>query len=155
MTRLARGWKKFWSAFWSALTGEWMLLCGCPNGGTVIFFRSVQVTLILYLIGLWLRSLFIFGVALPWHSHFSLLCYKGVDTFGWIGAIFAAAYAALYARFASQWSYLAGVYNQMREALVRIAGAQTSTIWSCGEPHSSKMRSTFTLRPNECSGRSS
>jgi hypothetical protein len=114
MTRLVEAWEKLWSA----LTGEWMLRRGCPNGGTVIFCRTVQITLILYLIGLWLRSLFVFGVALPWHSQFSALWYNGVDTLPWLGGIFAAVYAALYARFASQWSYLAGVYNQMRQTLV-------------------------------------
>lgn len=35
------------------------------------------------------------------------------------GAISAGAYTALYARFASQWSYLAGVYNQIMAAQVR------------------------------------
>jgi hypothetical protein len=49
---------------------------------------------------------------------FGFLWHNGADSIGWIGAIFAAVYAALYARFASQWSYLAGVYNQMRQTLV-------------------------------------
>lgn len=35
------------------------------------------------------------------------------------GAFFAAAYTALYARFASQWTYVAGVYNQIMAAKVR------------------------------------
>ena len=39
------------------------------------------------------------------------------DTVPWLGAIFAGVYVALYARFASQWSYLAGVYNQIRQTL--------------------------------------
>ena len=42
---------------WSAITGEWMLRRGCPNGGAVIFFRSVQVTFPLYVIACWLHSL--------------------------------------------------------------------------------------------------
>jgi hypothetical protein len=37
----------------------------------------------------------------------------------WIGAIFATVYALLYARFASQWTYLAGLYNQLKAAQTR------------------------------------
>jgi hypothetical protein len=112
MTRLAQGWEKFWST----VTGEWMLRRGCPNGGTIIFFRSVQVTFLLYVIASWLRSLL--NATWPWHRDFGFLWHNGPDSVAWIGAIFAAVYAALYARFASQWSYLAGVYNQMRQTLV-------------------------------------
>jgi hypothetical protein len=32
----------------------------------------------------------------------------------WCGAIFAAVYAALYTRFSSQWTYVAGLYNQIK-----------------------------------------
>jgi len=32
----------------------------------------------------------------------------------WFGAILGAVYAVFYARFASQWSYLAGLYNQIK-----------------------------------------
>ena len=37
----------------------------------------------------------------------------------WFGAIFAGVYALLYARFSSQWTYLAGVYNQIKSAELR------------------------------------
>jgi hypothetical protein len=37
----------------------------------------------------------------------------------WIGAIFATVYALLYSRFASQWTYLAGVYNQIKAVQLR------------------------------------
>jgi len=33
-----------------------------------------------------------------------------------IGAIYAGVYAALYSRFVSQWTYLAGVYNMIKQA---------------------------------------
>ncbi len=36
----------------------------------------------------------------------------------WFGAIFAAVYAALYTRFASQWSYLANLYNLIKQASI-------------------------------------
>jgi len=40
----------------------------------------------------------------------------------WVGAIFAFTYAALYARFSSQWTYLAGFYNQIMATQAQIAG---------------------------------
>ncbi|MGH9256831.1 MAG: hypothetical protein ACRD3C_19900, partial [Vicinamibacterales bacterium] len=42
-----------------------------------------------------------------------------VETLPWFGAVFAGMYTALYARFASQWGYLAGVYNQIKAAECR------------------------------------
>lgn len=117
MTRSARGWEKFWSA----LTGEWMLRRGCPNGGTIVFLRSLQVSAIIYAVALVVHT----GTYVEWtwasfcDIDFRQLEKDIADTFSWFGGIFAAVYVALYARFASQWSYLAGVYNQMREALVR------------------------------------
>lgn len=42
-----------------------------------------------------------------------------LDTQPWFGAMFAACYASLYARFSSQWSYLAGLYNQIKAAEAR------------------------------------
>jgi hypothetical protein len=119
MTRSARGWEKFWSA----LTGEWMLRRGCPNGGTIIFLRSLQVSATIYAVALLLHT----GSYGQWSWAFWTCIDSGqvkkdlTSNLQWLGAIFAAVYTALYARFASQWSYLAGVCNQMREALVRTA----------------------------------
>ena len=92
-----------------------MFRWGCPNGGTIIICRSVQITIMMYLLGLVLRSLF--NAAWPWHFDFGALWQNGAETVPWLGAIFAAVYVALYARFASQWSYLAGEYNQIRQTL--------------------------------------
>jgi hypothetical protein len=87
------------------LSCEWLLF-RCRNGGAVIGFRSAVV------------SAFIFGLALG----MAKVCdWCGVPTeslqpIQWFGAIFAATYFAFYSRFASQWAYLAGVYNQIKEA---------------------------------------
>jgi hypothetical protein len=87
-----------------------------PNGGTIIFLRSLWVSAIIYVIALSLRTLFI--SAYPWRCDFWAFWNSLAETVPWLGAIFAAVYVALYARFASQWSYLAGVYNQIRQAHV-------------------------------------
>jgi hypothetical protein len=86
-----------------------------PNGGTVIFLRWVWVSAIIYVIALSLRSFFI--SAYPWCIDFWAFWHSLAETIPWLGAIFAAVYAALYARFASQWSYLAGEYNQIRQTM--------------------------------------
>jgi hypothetical protein len=88
------------------------------NGGGVIFWRSVWITVLFLLpLGLWLQSVAKAGCPKCHPAPGVLLeIAKTTDTVPWLGAIFAAVWAALYARFASQWTYLAGVYNQMREA---------------------------------------
>jgi hypothetical protein len=44
-------------------------------------------------------------------------------TLPWLGAFLAAVYAALYARFSSQWVYMAGVYNQIKATEAQVAGS--------------------------------
>jgi hypothetical protein len=104
------------------VTGEWMFWRGHPNGGTVVLLRSVWVSAIIYAIALLLHT----GSYAAWTAEFwtwpchidSRQLAKDIgDTAPWLGAIFAGVYVALYARFASQWSYLAGVYNQIRQTL--------------------------------------
>ena len=98
----------FFGAWISLLSGEYLLKV-YPNGGTVVFLRSLHVAVMLFAgaIGVgeildpnagrtfsWLETRIQTG------SHIT-----------WFGAIFAGVYALLYARFSSQWAYLAGVYN--------------------------------------------
>lgn len=104
------------SCFFEFVSGEWMFRCGHPNGGTIIILRTVWVTAGIYLLGLGLRSYYNAGCP-SCHFDVGALWEDGVTTVPWLGAIFGAVYAALYARFASQWSYLAGVYNQIRQML--------------------------------------
>jgi hypothetical protein len=50
-----------------------------------------------------------------------------------IGPIFAGVYAALYTRFASQWSYLASVYNQIKAAESRKdCNPEQLALWKAG-----------------------
>src|SRR5258705_5716630 len=86
---------------------------GRTNGGTIILGCSLQVALALYVIALWLRSLF--NATWPWPFDFGTLWHNGVETVPWLGVVFGAVYAALYARFSAQWSYLARFANQLME----------------------------------------
>ena len=100
----------------SFLSGEFFFKIGHPaNGGTMIFLRSLWVTFLMFFVALWLRSLF--RATWPWSPDPGQLFYNLPETLPWVGAIFAAVYAALYTRFASQWSYLAGEYNLIRQTL--------------------------------------
>lgn len=92
------------------LSAEWLLGCR-PNGGTTVFVRSLWVS------GIFFGITVILSVLLYWDCERSSLpsdlraAVLRIAPYG--GGVFAFAYTALYARFASQWSYLANLYNQI------------------------------------------
>jgi hypothetical protein len=105
------------------VSGEFILRSGFPNGGTMILVRSAWVAGMLYGVALLLHS----GSYAEWtwefwtwprHIDLGRLKHEIADHVPWLGAIFAGVYVALYARFSSQWDYLAGVYNQIKDAQV-------------------------------------
>jgi hypothetical protein len=49
------------------------------------------------------------------------------NTLPWYGAIFAGVYAALYARFSSQWTYLAALYYQIKATEAQVVAGSTSS----------------------------
>lgn len=106
-------WIQFISAFVSQLSAEF-ILNRLPNGGTVILLRSLWTGGLLNLFALMLLNLL--DPRLSWQPSFKQFETQIVSTLPWTGAILGAVYASLYARFASQWSYLAGVYNQIKAA---------------------------------------
>ncbi|MBI3897619.1 MAG: hypothetical protein HY308_04890 [Gammaproteobacteria bacterium] len=60
-----------------------------------------------------------------------------IDIIPTLGTIFAASYFGLYARFASQWSYLANLYNQIKATETVIADGDTKGLrviaeWKAG-----------------------
>ncbi len=85
---------------------------GRANGGDVILLRSLLTMLWLYALALGLRNLF--DHSRVWTPSWAALLAEISATIQWAGGIFAAVYAALYARFASQWTYLSNVYNQIK-----------------------------------------
>jgi hypothetical protein len=101
----------------SALSGEWMLR-NRANGGDIVFIRSLLISTIMFLIAIvsheWLAPNAKTGIS--WRSFTATM---GANL-PWYGAIFAATYAALYTRFASQWTYLAGLYNQIMAARTQV-----------------------------------
>ena len=114
------------------LSGEFILVdWDVPNGGAAVFLRSIFVSIIIFS-----ASLVVINVIDPARSfEFSFIELQSqiVEHFQWFGVIFAGAYTAFYARFASQWSYLAELYNNIKSA--EVSGAQNERAlaqWKAG-----------------------
>jgi len=107
-----------WSQFVHLVSFEW-LLDSRANGGDIILLRSLLIALAVYLLAIGIKH----GIDPTRIASFDLreLQLEVGRTIPWLGAIFAAAYVALYARFSSQWMYLADVYNRIKEAEARTA----------------------------------
>ena len=85
-----------------------------PNGGTAVLIRSAIISVYLYLIAIAFKSRIAPGAT--WHFDPTAFRALIAETIPWFGAIFAGVYIALYSRFASQWNYLASLYNQIMQA---------------------------------------
>lgn len=99
------------------LSGEFILSKGKrPNGGGVVVCRSIWVTIwIMFLVLLlwnWLRPCINCTVQL------TVLKADIINLAPWIGAVFGGVYVAFYTRFSSQWTYLANLYNQIKQSEV-------------------------------------
>ena len=114
-----------WSWLVHYFSAEW-LLNRRPNGGDVIFARALLVATWGYALALLSYNVLdpqrtcVFNPR-PCVFHLDELLDQIVNNFHWFGTVFAAVYVALYARFASQWTYLANLYNQIKGAEVRMS----------------------------------
>jgi hypothetical protein len=106
--------------FWERLWGEWWFWSGRPNGGTVIFWRALQISLLVYLPALGLYSFLSAECPCGCHPSWTGFEHETAHTLPWMAAMFGAVWAGLYARFASQWGYLASAHKQLRATLVSL-----------------------------------
>jgi hypothetical protein len=97
------------------LTGEFWLDYG-PNGGSVIFRRTLQSAATIFLLGLWIQQ--VFDPRRTFSPSWREACAAFSEHLEWLGAVAAATYAAYYTRFSAQWSYLADTYNQIKQTEV-------------------------------------
>lgn len=97
------------------------------NGGTVVLFRSLWVTAIVYTVALLVKEV-TDPASIPWTWSVRSLVTAIYETIPWIGAIFAGAYVAFYTRFSSQWTYLAGLYNQILQAQAASPAPKSKTL---------------------------
>lgn len=109
----------------SVLTLE-ILLKRYANGGAMIVARSFFTGLLIYALvtwlGIWLSPAKAGSTTVTcWMSSTACLTLseglksRVYETLPWLGAVVGGIYAILYSRFASQWSYLSGVYHQIKE----------------------------------------
>jgi len=99
---------------------EWILSKGrIPNGGAVVLLRSILV------------SSFLFGLyvlVLTWLDSSDVsetLKSRIKNQIHVFGVILLAVYTALYARFASQWTYLANLYNSIKVAEIEFGDSES------------------------------
>ena len=103
-----------WSFIVSVFSFEWLLTrAHLTNGGEVIFLRSLLSTSALYTVIIMLKN--IVDPTSSMTFDYMELRREFVQTIPWFGAIFASIYVALYTRFASQWRYMADLYNKIKE----------------------------------------
>lgn len=91
----------------SILSGEWILKLW-PNGGTVVALRTL------------LTGGLISGVSM---SILKFICNSdlcSLECFKIYGAIFAGVYTVFYSRYAAQWTFIANLYNKIKETEVRM-----------------------------------
>ncbi|MET0044056.1 MAG: hypothetical protein ABW100_11115, partial [Candidatus Thiodiazotropha sp. 6PLUC3] len=101
-----------WNKLVSIVSAEWLLKI-MDNGGAAIVLRSIIISTILFGI-----SLTIINLVDPTRGYEFSASQLGFDIkskFTWFGVLFGSTYAALYSRFSSQWSYLANLYNSIKQ----------------------------------------
>ena len=134
------------------VSGE-VVLAFRPNGGTAVLLRSLWVTLLLYALAIAAKSYCADGATLAFSR--DQLRHEVGETLPWLGAIFAGAYAAFYSRFAAQWGYLAGLYNQIMAACATLPSAQltNNTVLLMWKAALIEDAQDLHLRGNRCSSR--
>lgn len=113
-------------AVW-VISGEFLLTWPHrrANGGTIILTRALIVSALLYVFAIGLDESLNPNSTLQFSGERLRLAVK--NTLPWFGGIFTVVYAALYARFSSQWTYLAGVYNQIKAAEARLVPSEAES----------------------------
>jgi hypothetical protein len=120
------------SVTYEFLSAEWLLTRShLPNGSVVIIVRALCTAVIVYS-GV-LLAMNLIDPMRSWEFSTTELRRQLLDTGKWFGAIFVGVYTALYTRFASQWAYVAGIYNQIKAAECRnIENQQPLIEWKVG-----------------------
>jgi hypothetical protein len=99
------------------ITAEYMLYNN-SNGGEIVLIRALIVT-----VKLTFLALVLWNIVNPKCSSFPSLSEvrnQLIDIAPWSSAVAGATYLALYDRFKSQWTYLANLYNQIKQTEVEM-----------------------------------
>lgn len=95
-------------------SGQWILKNLKANGGHVVVLRALWTTLVFSIVAMGLVALLDPGRKGP--ITLASIHRQFWDISGIVVVFLGASYLALYARFVSQWQYLAGLYNQIKQA---------------------------------------
>jgi Gpi18-like mannosyltransferase len=113
------------------LAGEWILGIFKSNGGAVVALRALWTTAIFAVIAVIAVSAFDperIGPATV-NGALDVLCSVSSSVVIFLGA----SYVALYARFVSQWGYLAGLYNMIKQTeATQNSDKKTIAEWKAG-----------------------
>lgn len=113
------------------LSSEWLLTkLDIPNGGVIIIMRALLTSLLIFAIVLSLKNLI--DPTKSWMFSFSDLRFQVMELIPLYGILFGAIYTALYARFASQWNYLASLYNSIKETEALNGDPEIISEWKAG-----------------------
>lgn len=122
------------------VSGEWILRWFAPdkNGGAVILTRALWVALTCFVVlqALTLLGTYAAGEELEfsdWVGFLKWLRNRLSSERSLLLAIAAGAYTALYTRFASQWQYLAVLYNQIKAKEIDVAAQRAACIESAAD----------------------
>lgn len=113
---------KIGAKFINLLSGEFILSEGRPNGGDVVVLRTLWVGSVIFFTLVVLRIWIAPTDGCCCFTHALGEAFKSAITGVETPTIFGATYAAFYARFVSQWTYIANLYNQIKQAEVAAAG---------------------------------
>lgn len=116
---------ELWRRLVSAISVEWLLTAQRPNGGDVIVGRAVVMAIFLGVLTLALRNIVDPGLSGPFS--FTSLREQVVEIAPWFAGAVGATYAALYAKFSAQWSYLASLYNQIKQSELEMLGMDSES----------------------------
>lgn len=111
---------KLWSNISRYVSFEFILTkTRQPNGGDIILLRAFLSSLLLFIGAIAAKNAL--DPAFVWVLSGRTFMQEISQHIPWFGATFAGIYALLYARFSSQWTYLANLYNQIKAAEARAA----------------------------------
>lgn len=119
---------KLWGWLVECISGEWVVTRWLKtNGGDAILFRTIWVTFWVGAIAVIVRKYAVPSTTTS--TNLAILAELG----NWLSAVFGGVYLAFYARFSSQWAYLASLYNQIKQTEAT-AGANVDVLaqWKAG-----------------------
>lgn len=120
---------------WGRISLErWFFRGYRPNSGRTVLVRSFVISIVAYLCSYSMVALLsgfeFWGATGSWPGLDGAAAARLVrSTLPWLGALFAGVYASLYARYASQWSYLANQYNSIKQSEIQGDAAKSRAMY--------------------------